>query len=682
MEYSLQTLNQNSKLNSLTVTEVINKLNLIGFEVDNIFDERSCFSSFIESLRLVIKIPANREDLLNEKFFFEELSNLFLLENYELSKNTKKIYFSFLLKKYFQYYKFENIKINSNLSNIVLFNIEISNFQNYSSPLWLQDKLKNSGLKSTQNLDDFLNLITFEWGQKFNTSKNIENNLNLKKIYKKEILKDTNNINYKVYPGNLVLLNDKNQLVSLLGNFNLLNENLNGSLNSIILQSVFYNENNQNSNIFEKTISLRYFQKIFLKNYKFSFQRLLTLLEINSSIVITPKIYSIIGQNIVLKSKKILKLKKETLKYFLNIENYNFEILKKFNLKIVCKTNNEIYFLIPESRKDLNREIDLIEEYSRFIGYKNFNEILPLKEQKKIQNNNNVNHFIKQFFINYGFNEIVTNPILDNKKDVFNMITINNPLNLEFINLRTTLLIKIVEIFSKNIKSGFEINNFFEIGRTFEIKNNTLVEFDKLALIFQIQKSKKSLRPNSEWFIAKGFIENFFLLFGYNNLSIEKIEENLSLFHPKKSISFTFENQIIGTFGQINPKVQDLETSKYITYIFECNLENFKNFGMKSKIKSYKEISKFVPITKDLSFLVDDKIDFLNLRKKVEMSSLFLTRFEYFDFYFDENLKNKVSIGIRLEFGSNLINFTNEIIEEELNKIKQDLIKTFDVILR
>ena len=84
---------------------------------------------------------------------------------------------------------------------------------------------------------------------------------------------------------------------------------------TIIIKS--RNRNNQNSNIFEKTISLRYFQKIFLKNYKFSFQRLLTLLEINSSIVITPKIYSIIGQNIVLKSKKILKLKKETLKYFL-----------------------------------------------------------------------------------------------------------------------------------------------------------------------------------------------------------------------------------------------------------------------------------------------------------------------------------------------------------------------------
>ena len=40
MEYSLQTLNKKAKLNELRVQEIIDKLNLIGLEVDDSFKEK------------------------------------------------------------------------------------------------------------------------------------------------------------------------------------------------------------------------------------------------------------------------------------------------------------------------------------------------------------------------------------------------------------------------------------------------------------------------------------------------------------------------------------------------------------------------------------------------------------------------------------------------------------------
>jgi hypothetical protein len=46
MEYSLSTLTQNSKVNHLKTREIINQLNLIGFEVDNIFNEKSIENIF------------------------------------------------------------------------------------------------------------------------------------------------------------------------------------------------------------------------------------------------------------------------------------------------------------------------------------------------------------------------------------------------------------------------------------------------------------------------------------------------------------------------------------------------------------------------------------------------------------------------------------------------------------
>ena len=78
MEYSLSTLTQNSKANNLKTSEIINQLNLIGFEVDSIFTEKSIENLFLDNIRLLIKIPANREDLLNERFFLNELSTILL----------------------------------------------------------------------------------------------------------------------------------------------------------------------------------------------------------------------------------------------------------------------------------------------------------------------------------------------------------------------------------------------------------------------------------------------------------------------------------------------------------------------------------------------------------------------------------------------------------------------------
>ena len=136
------------------------------------------------------------------------------------------------------------------------------------------------------------------------------------------------------------------------------------------------------------------------------------------------------------------------------------EIFKKASLEISCDTPTTFYIQIPDSRKDLLREIDLIEEYSRFIGYKNFIEIFPEKVKQNVKINSQNNELIKQFFINSSFNEIITNPILDIKKQQHNSICLNNPLNNEFLNLRTNIFFKLLDIYQNNLNLGFEQKNF------------------------------------------------------------------------------------------------------------------------------------------------------------------------------------------------------------------------------
>lgn len=679
MEYSLYTLNQKSNLNSLKIKEIVNQLNLIGFEVDNIFIEKSMENLFFDNVRLLIKIPANREDLLNEKLFLIELSTVLLFQLNNFWKKIKPNYFFLLKEKYSECYNYETVNIkHRNTPDLLIYNIQLKNIQNFSSPLWIQNKLINLGFIPKKNIEDLITLTNLEWGQNFNFYMGQNSPFLVETLKKKEEFLDLNNFSHLLFPGTIVLKDKKENILTVLGLINSVKNIESLSNSEIFFQSIFYNFNFEKNNIqLDKKISLRYFRKIFLENFKYSFQRLLTLLEIISSGLVIPKIYLNYGNSIQLTEQKILKCRQKTLKNILNLTKYDFSIFEKSGLKMICQTKNEFYFLIPNYRKDLEREVDLIEEYSRFVGYKNFMEIFPEKSKPNMERNSHNYEFIKQFFINSGFNEIITNPILDIKKQQISSIFINNPLNNEFISLRTNIFFKLLDTYQNSLNLGFDQKNFFEMGRTFKKTKNIIIENDKVAGIFPLQQIKKSLFFNTEWFMAKGFLENFLALFDHQDLKIEKNTFSLDIFHETKSIIFKSKNEIIGLFGELNPSLELLKSTKYPVYMFEFDLQFLKNWRMTKKIKIYKEYSKYPSIFKDLSFTIDKTVNFYALKQRFIELSKELKRVEFFDIYLDEKISQEINIGIRLEFQSNLQTFTNEQIEQEINFIKDKIGKEF-----
>ena len=683
MEYSLQSLTKQTELNEITLENIVNKLNLIGFEVDDIIIEPLIFNQFINDIRLLIKIPANREDLLTETLLLNELSTIFSLKKYEIWKNLKNNY-SFLLKqKYSQFYIYESSSIFSDVPNIAIYNIKLENFQSFLIPVWIKEKLKNFGYSSTNDLNDILNLVCLEWGQQFdvyflNTQKNKNENLYCERLNEAKIFTDIHKNQHILPIGTIVLKDSENNIVNILGISNPVIQTDNTLNKSIVFESIFYdiNSNLLNLSTINTTLSFRYLRKIFLNHLKFSFQRLLTLIEIlNCSNNLKVEKYSNYSKNIELKTTSILKIKKRSLLKTLNIENYNLNIFKKAGLKLVGNTKNELYFTIPNSRKDLLREIDLIEEYCRFVGYENFKEIIPQKENNLLSINRNKYRFIKEFFLNFGFNEIINSSIKEDKKINQYSILLNNPLNNDFFLLRTELISKLIENFENNLRSGFLNNNFFEIGRTFKNINGKIVEEDKIAGIFQSSLKKEDSKFSVDWFINKAFFENFFKIFGYQNVISESIISTFEIFHPKRSIIFKSNNKILGVFGEIHPKFN----FKIPVYLFELNLKEFSEWRQTSIITTYKEYSKYPSIIKDLSFIIDKNINFESLKSIVQSNCKNLKNIYFFDIYFDPTSQEKINIGIRLEFQSFLETLTNEEIEIEIKKLKEILINDLEI---
>ena len=687
MQYSLKLLNKNSKLKNITCTSLVDTLNLIGFEVDDIKIEKTKSNPFCEDINLLLKIPANREDLLTENFLLSELNTIFLFENYDTWKNISSTYKVLINNKYKESLSFETKNINSNHKNVLSFVFEIENFKNKATPNWIKQKLKINGLDSQNLLTDLIQLVNFEWGQSLNIffNNDIKNNeFSFETLEKNTTFESLDNKLYNLFKDNLVLKNSKGEIVTFLG---LNNTNINEILlenNTFFLNLTFYDihENLLNLNTINTKISLRYLRKSFLQTINLSLKRFFTLLELTTDSKIIPRKYSL--NNILNFEKPFRKvnLQKINLKRFLNVTDINKDIFKKAGLKLICETNKEFYFKISSIRKDLEREIDLIEEYSRFIGYKNFVQIKPQKElifSKKIRKNLSI---IKEFFLNHNFIEVSTNSLVEKTENEKIAIKLTNPLNSELNLLRIDLIQNLIEIFKSNLRGSDLPKNFFEVGRVFKKNNFSLLEEEKIAGIFSFYNNQRSNNFELNWFEAKGFIENFLLQFGYDNCIIKKIEFNNSNFHQKRTILFIKDNKILGVFGEINPFLKKELFLKKSTYIFQLNLHHFKNWRLNKVINIYKEFPKYPSTTKDLSFLLEKNIDLSEIKTVIKSTINYLKDVTFFDIYFDEQLAPLVNIAIRLEFQSRGETLITEDIELELSKIRSLLIQKFNVKFR
>ena len=107
MEYSLQHLNKTAQLQNVTLNNFVETLNLIGLEVDDILPDISVDKVNLTDIKLELKIPANRDDLLNENILIEELSTIFLFKIYKTWDYLQEKYF-FLLKKNIIFFRLFN----------------------------------------------------------------------------------------------------------------------------------------------------------------------------------------------------------------------------------------------------------------------------------------------------------------------------------------------------------------------------------------------------------------------------------------------------------------------------------------------------------------------------------------------------------------------------------------------
>ena len=529
MQISLKWVNELVNIETVNLEYLIDKLTLGGFEVEEIIELKI---NNQKELVLDISATANRSDSLSIQGISSEIATL-------LNKPFKTSKYS--IKNLNWKEKIESlsstIKNNHNCSTFVAISVE--NLIDFSIPIWLKQKLINSGLNPVDNLLDFQTYILLETGypfefydldkicSKINTSKfdlTITNGTN------NELFSANNNIDYKLE--NSISLIKANELpISIAGIISNKNYCYSNTTKSLLIEGSIFNSakiREQSRTLGLRTDrSARYEKSLKNINLLESLYKLISLLRISNpnlicklhtineikeqnqeSIFLNYKtIKEILGPVKQSTENKIIYISPVRITNYLNRLNFNYTYNSS---KFIWEVN------IPYSRNDdITREIDLIEEIGRLHGFNNFLTRLP--KIKTIGNEDwsyKTRKKIISCFLNLGFNELIHYSLVNERTFIKNESKLINPLISDYSNLRSSLLPNLLKTVQENVKNGNSFMNGFEFGHVFS--GNILTNFKEKEYIGGIFGGKDTkllwsdLSQSVHWFEAKGTIEQFF----------------------------------------------------------------------------------------------------------------------------------------------------------------------------
>ncbi len=396
-------------------------------------------------------------------------------------------------------------------------------------------------------------------------------------------------------------------------------------------------------------------------------------------------IYSLIGKNI---GSDVVK-----------------EILTSLEMKIVAETAEGLSLEVPAYRVDVQRAPDVVEDVLRIYGYNNVEIPSAVKSSLTIKGNVDaaykLENLVSEQLVGCGFNEILNNSLtreayydgLQTYKSE-NLVRLMNPLSSDLNVMRQSLLFGGLEVVRHNVNRRNANLRLFEFGNCYyfnEGKRNpekvlsAYSEDQRLGLWVTGKRVEGSwAHPNEEssFYELKAYVMNILVRIGLpmGGLLIENGENDIF----SKSIVVKDRNgKVYLELGLVKKAILAAFDIEQEVYYADLNWTLLTSKVRGAKV-SFKEISKFPAVSRDLALLVDKQVTFAEIEKVCfAADKKLLKKVELFDVYEGKNLEaGKKSYAINLTLQDEDKTMNDKQTDNIMQKIVQNLEKQLGAKLR
>jgi phenylalanyl-tRNA synthetase beta chain len=321
------------------------------------------------------------------------------------------------------------------------------------------------------------------------------------------------------------------------------------------------------------------------------------------------------------------------------------------------------HWKIPSYRRDLQREVDLIEEIIRAHGIEKIpsadrSRFTPLSEADR---NFDFETKLRHDLIAIGLTEARTSSLIARSEmaNANGAIELRNPLSEDHVALRTSLLAGLLGAVARNIRAGTERIALFEIGNTFTPPAGEQQRKLAIALCGQTASAK-------DWRSAKKRQLDFFDLKGALN-ALGGFE-----FRRSEQLGFVLMAEIfyktdrIGYGGQLSATTSIGANAPVL--VAEIDLTRIAQ--VKEHAQPFKEIDRYPEVTRDIAMFVGLQVTHAEILASIALANEpLLEKVELFDLFMEKHGQKKPDMKKSLAYSLTYRDKNRTLTSEEVSAV-------------
>lgn len=516
------------------------------------------------------------------------------------------------------------------------------------TPLWMQEKLRRSGVRSIDAAVDVTNYVMLEQGQPMHAFDRDEINtgivVRMARPAEKLVLLDGQEV--ELTEKTLVIA-DHEKPIAIAGIMGGEHSGVSASTRDLVLESAYfepislagkarhYGLHTDASHRFERGVDHELARDAMERATRL-------LMDIvggePGEIVEVASAKHLPGvRSIDLRSKRLADV------LGLNIDRTTVEeILLRLGLRVDKLLKDGWRIIAPSFRPDISIEEDLIEEVGRIYGYNNLPVTEPIGSLGLRVNDEATRPLaaIQNYFVSHGYQEAITYSFVDPKVQAQidperEGIALANPISSDLSVMRTTLWSGLLKTVAHNQNRQQPRIRLFETGLRFLQEDQRIDQQPMLAGVVvgsQYPENWVNGRRTADFFDVKGELEGLFSLLG---IEIGFVGSRHPALHPGQTAELVRDGERVGWLGTLHPQVQkNLELNGTIL-MFELSLNSIAT----GYVPNFKEISKFPEVRRDLAIVIGGDVAFADVESVTrKYAGERLTALRAFDVYEGESL--------------------------------------------
>jgi len=561
-----------------------------------------------------------------------------------------------------------------------------------ATPLWMQERLRRSGVASLGAVVDVTNYVMLELGQPLHAfdADTLSGDIQVRLSQANEVVTLLNHQELKLEPDTLVIA-DSEKVVALAGIMGGSETAVSDKTQSIFLECAFFNPrfmmgkarqyglHTDSSHRFERGVD-------FELQHRAIERATALIVEIAGGSV--GSITDITNATTLPKQSGVL-LRQQRIQRILGVSLPDSEvddIFKRLGMQV--ETTTDGWLVTPPSfRFDIAIEADLIEEIGRVYGYNNLPQSSLLMRSALTQAPEALLEIdqIKDVLVARDYQEAITYSFVGEalQKMILpndNYIKLQNPISSDLAVMRTSLWCGLLQAAAYNTKRQHSRVRLFEAGQRFlgigvEQQEKMLAGL-ALGSVNAEQWGEKTRKV--DFYDVKADVEAICTLTG---CEIQFIAAEHSALHPGQSAEIkTLDGRSLGWIGMLHPTLE-----KQLD--FDCNVFLFElsqDVLLDRKVPSFSSLSKFPSVRRDLALLVKEEVSFQDIKDCIDQCKETLIKdVKVFDIYRGQGVNEGFkSVALALVLQDKTQTLTDSEIDAIVNSVLDTLSSRINAKLR